>query len=97
MRETQEPIKVTDEIPAGRAVAILKRSILVQDEAETGDLNNYLVTTNVNMEGEMLEEVIRCRPRKPDGTVVDELRWYLVISITKSKRKTPLTVRFEET
>jgi len=94
---TQESIKVIDEISAERAVGILKRSILLQDAAETGDLDNYQVTRDVNMEGETVEEVIRCRPRKPDGTVAEELEWSLVVSTPKSKRKTPSTVRFEGT
>ena len=59
-RGTQESIKVIDETSVERAVEILKRSILVQGAAETGDLDNYQVTTDVNMEGETVEEVIRC-------------------------------------
>ena len=49
------------------------------------------------MEGETVEEVIRCRPRKPDSTVGEELGWSLVVSTPKSKRKTSSTGRFEET
>jgi len=65
--------------------------------AESGNLDNYQVTTDVNMERETVEEVIRCRPRKPDGTVAEELGWSLVVSTPKSKRKTPSTVKFEGT
>ena len=79
-RGTQESIKVTDGISAERAVGILKRSILVQDAAKTGDLDNYQVTTDVNMEGETVEEVIQCAPKKPDGTVAEDLGWSLVVS-----------------
>jgi len=49
------------------------------------------------MEGETIEEVIRFRARKPDGTVVKELGWSLMVSTPKSIRKTTCTMRFEET
>ena len=48
------------------------------------------------MEGETVEKVIRCAPRKPDGTAAEDLGWTMVVSTPKSKKKTPSTVKFEE-
>ena len=82
-RGDEETFEVVDDTMAERAIKLLSRGLVIQDEAGNGSMEGLDVQhQTIEMLDEVLESIV-IRPLKPSGEPVDNMGYQLNLSTTK--------------
>ena len=82
-RGDEETFEVVDDTTAERAIELLSRGLLIQDEAANGAMEGLDVQhQTIEMMDEVLESIV-IRPLKPSGEPVDNMGYKLNLSTPK--------------